>query len=102
MKDKVAIVTGGASGIGRVAALAFAREGASVVIGDINTEGCESTVSAIKEMGGEASYIAADVRKSSDVQSLVAAAVRQYGGLDYAFNNAGLVGSLAGIVDTTE
>src|SRR5262245_35811388 len=102
MKNKVAIVTGGASGIGRAAALAFAREGASVVIGDIDTAGCENTVSEIKRMGGDAISVTMDVSKSADVQTLVTRAVQQYGGLDYAFNNAGLVGPFAGIVDTTE
>jgi NAD(P)-dependent dehydrogenase (short-subunit alcohol dehydrogenase family) len=102
LSDKVALVTGGASGIGRAAAFAFMREGATVVIGDIDTAGCENTVAAIKAKGGEASYLRVDVTLSADIQALVKKAVSDYGGLDCAFNNAGLVGSIAGIVDTLE
>jgi NAD(P)-dependent dehydrogenase (short-subunit alcohol dehydrogenase family) len=102
MAGKVVIVTGGASGIGRATALAFARDGAKVVIGDIDAAGCENTVAAIKDKGGEAAYLRMDVTKSADIQALVRKAVSDYGGLDCAFNNAGLVGSVAGIVDTTE
>jgi len=102
MTNKVAIITGGASGIGRATAFTFAREGASIVIGDVDEQGCESTVAMINEQGGEACYIQMDVSKSADVQSLVLKAVEQYGGLDFAFNNAGLVGSLGGVVETTE
>src|SRR2546421_8016232 len=102
MLGKVVIVTGGASGIGRATALAFARDGAKVVIGDIDAAGCENVVAAIKDQGGEAIYLRADVTKSADIQALVLKAVSEYGGLDCAFNNAGLVGSVAGIVDTTE
>jgi NAD(P)-dependent dehydrogenase (short-subunit alcohol dehydrogenase family) len=102
MLGKVVIVTGGASGIGRATALAFAREGAKVVIGDIDVAGCEKTVAAIREKGGEAIDLRADMTKSADIQSLVMRAVSEYGGLDCAFNNAGLVGSAAGIVDTAE
>lgn len=102
MLGKVVIVTGGAAGIGRATAIAFARDGAKVVIGDIDAAGCENTVAAIKDKGGEATYLRADMTKSADIQSLVMKAVSEYGGLDCAFNNAGLVGSVAGIVDTTE
>ena len=102
MTGKVVIITGGASGIGRATAIAFAREGAAVVIGDLDTRGAEDTVAGIKDRGGSATYLRVDVSKSADVQALVSKAVEQYGGLDYAFNNAGLVGSYAGIVDTPE
>src|SRR5262245_1091783 len=102
ISGKVVIVTGGASGIGRATALAFARDGAKVVIGDIDVAGCEKVVAAIKEKGGDASFVRADVTESTDVQALVRKAVSDYGGLDCAFNNAGLVGSVAGIADTTE
>ena len=102
MTGKVAVITGGASGIGRATALAFAREGARVVIADIDSTGSDNTVAEIKDKGGEASFVRADVTKSTDVQAMVVKAVGQYGGLDYAFNNAGLVGSTAGIVETTE
>ncbi|HJZ96478.1 MAG TPA: SDR family NAD(P)-dependent oxidoreductase, partial [Candidatus Solibacter sp.] len=100
MNDKVVIITGGASGIGRATAIAFAREGATVVIGDLDKPGGENTVSAIKDAGGNATFMRVDVSTSTDVQALVCKAVEQYGGLNYAFNNAGLVGSYAGIVDT--
>ena len=102
MKGKIALITGGASGIGRATAFAFAREGASVVIGDLDVAGGERTVTDIKHGGGEASFLRMDVTQSADVQRLVAKAVDQYGGLDCAFNNAGTVGSRTGIVDTTE
>jgi NAD(P)-dependent dehydrogenase (short-subunit alcohol dehydrogenase family) len=102
MAGKVVIVTGGAAGIGRATALAFAREGAKVVIGDIDVAGCENTVAAIKDNRGEATYLGMDVTNASDIQALVKRAVSEYGGLDCAFNNAGLVGSIAGIVDTPE
>jgi NAD(P)-dependent dehydrogenase (short-subunit alcohol dehydrogenase family) len=102
MSGKVVIITGGAAGIGRATALAFARDGAKVVIGDIDEAGCEKTVAAIKVSGGEGAYLRMDVTKSADIQALVQKTVSEYGGLDYAFNNAGLVGSVAGIVDTSE
>src|SRR5262245_42477479 len=102
MSGKVVMVTGGAAGIGRATALAFAREGAKVLIGDIDVAGCENTVATIKGQGGEAAYLRMDVTKSVDIQALVKRAVSEYGGLDCAFNNAGLVGSVAGIVDTPE
>jgi len=102
MTGKVVVITGGASGIGRATALAFSRERATVVIGDIDIAGAEHTVATIREMGGEADCLRVDVAKSADVHALVRKAVAQYGGLDFAFNNAGLVGSVAGIVETTE
>ena len=102
MTGKVVVITGGASGIGRAAALAFAREGARVVIGDINVSGAESVVATIKNTGGEASCLLVDVTKAADIQNMIGHAVIQYGGLDFAFNNAGLIGSVAGIVATSE
>src|SRR5262249_6609347 len=101
-KGKVILITGGASGIGQATAFAFARDGVNVVIGDVDAEGGEATVSAIKKEGGEATFIKMDVTQSADVQRLVAKAGEWYGGLDYAFNNAGTIGSNNGIVDTTE
>ena len=92
MSGKVVVVTSGASGIGRATALAFARDGAKVVIGDIDVPGCKKTVAAIKEKGGEAGYLRADVSKAADIQAMVMKAVSDYGGIDCAFNNAGLVG----------
>jgi NAD(P)-dependent dehydrogenase (short-subunit alcohol dehydrogenase family) len=102
MTGKVVVITGGASGIGRAAALAFAREGARVVIGDVNVSGAESVVATIKNTGGEASCLPVDVTKAADIQKMIGHAVSQYGGLDFAFNNAGLIGSVAGIVATSE
>src|SRR5262245_50400905 len=102
MTEKVVVITGGASGIGRATALAFARQGARVVIGDIDAKGAENTVAMIRDQGGEATCICADVTKSADVQRMVQHAVDQFGGLDYAFNNAGFVGSTAGVVETSE
>ena len=102
MISKVVVITGGGSGIGRATAVAFAREGAKVVIGDIDARGAEETVELISSNGGAAISVHVDVTKSADVQQMITTAVDQYGGLDYAFNNAGFVGSTAGEVETTE
>ena len=101
MTSKVAIVTGGASGIGRATALAFARQGTRILIGDVDLEGARDTVVSIKDKGGEADCLHVDVTRSADVEAMVKKAVDQYGGLDFAFNNAGLVGPVVGVVDTS-
>jgi NAD(P)-dependent dehydrogenase (short-subunit alcohol dehydrogenase family) len=89
--DRVAIITGGASGIGKVAAQIFAREGASVIVAtDSNIKGGEETVDSIKSAGGEASFVKCDVSSASDVEAMVNECIRKYGRLDYAFNNAGI------------
>lgn len=95
LKDKVILVTGGASGIGRAAALAMAQQGAHVVVSDINSDGGESTVNDIQRNGGKGSFIAADVSKADDVSTLVTAVVDAHGRLDCAFNNAGIEGDVA-------
>lgn len=87
---KVALVTGGSTGIGRATALLFARHGAKVVIGDVNLEGRE-TVAMIEQEGHAALFVETDVRDAQQVQALVAAAVETYGGLHCAFNNAGVL-----------
>ena len=92
MTGKVVVVTGGGAGIGRATAVAFARRGASVVIGDIDGAGAEKTVAAISDNGDEASCVRVDVTKPAEVQHMITSAVGRYGGLDYAFNNAGFVG----------
>jgi len=92
LEGKVALVTGGSSGIGRATCLAFAREGARVVVADVNVEGGEQTVSMVKEAGGEAIYVQADVSRAADVEAMVNRAVQAYGRLDCAHNNAGVSG----------
>ncbi len=87
---RVALVTGAAAGIGRAAALRFARGGAAVVCSDVAEPGGRETAAAISEMGGEASFVRADVSSEPEVRSMVAAAVERHGRLDIAFNNAGI------------
>ena len=99
---KVALVTGGGVGIGRGTALAFARAGAKVVIGNRNVERGEEVVDLIRKDGGEASFKRTDVTKEADIKALVAHAVATYGRLDVAFNNAGVEGSLAPTAEQTE
>jgi NAD(P)-dependent dehydrogenase (short-subunit alcohol dehydrogenase family) len=90
LEGKSALVTGAASGIGRAAALAFAREGAWVAAADRNLEAAKGTVAAIEEAGGQAVAIACDVTEDAQVAAMVAAAVEAFGSLDCAFNNAGV------------
>ena len=92
LDGKTALVTGGGSGIGRAASLASAKEGARVVVADVNMEGGEETVQQIKEAGGEAILVHADVASPDDTQAMVAQAVEAFGSLDCAFNNAGIGG----------
>jgi NAD(P)-dependent dehydrogenase (short-subunit alcohol dehydrogenase family) len=99
--DKVAIVTGGSTGIGRATALLFARHGAKVVIGDLNPKGRE-TAEMIEEEGGSALFVETNVCRAQQVHDLVAAAVQTYGGLHFAFNNAGVLPAGALLADVEE
>lgn len=87
---QVALVTGGAAGIGRATALAFAAEGLRVVVSDVDAAGGEGTVGLIRSAGGEATFIRCDVTLDAEVKALMDGVVAAYGRLDYAFNNAGI------------
>ncbi len=93
--DKVALVTGAGSGIGQATAIAFAREGASVVVADVDRTGGEQTVRLIEEFGCKAMFVSCDVAEPIQVEAAVDSAVGKYGRLDYAFNNAGIGGAQA-------
>lgn len=90
LKGKVIIVTGAAAGIGRAGAIACAAAGARVIAADVDVSGGNETLSAIQSAGGEAIFVKANVAVEAEVEALVAAAVKTYGRLDGAFNNAGL------------
>ena len=90
LANKVALVTGGGSGIGKESCLLFAREGAKVVVVDLKMDAAQATADAIKAAGGEAKAFAADVSKAKDCEGMVAFAETQYSRLNIAFNNAGV------------
>jgi NAD(P)-dependent dehydrogenase (short-subunit alcohol dehydrogenase family) len=90
---KVALITGGSSGIGRAAAIAFARSGARVVVAARRRTEGEETVRLVEAAGSHGLFVPADVRHSSELRALVAACAEAFGGLDYAFNNAGIEGT---------
>jgi NAD(P)-dependent dehydrogenase (short-subunit alcohol dehydrogenase family) len=103
LKDKVALITGAGSGIGRESALLFAKEGAAVVVVDLNEAGGQETVGMVAAAGGEAIFRRADVSKAVDCQAMVAAAEQDFGALHVLFNNAGIMlADDADAVDTDE
>jgi NAD(P)-dependent dehydrogenase (short-subunit alcohol dehydrogenase family) len=90
LKGKVAIITGAGSGMGRATAIKFAKEGAKVVVADLNEKGGAETVETIKSNGGEAVFVKVDVSKSEDCQKMVDTAVKNFGMLNVLYNNAAL------------
>jgi len=102
LQGKVALVTGGGSGIGRASALAFAREGAKVVVADLNSDGGNETVRLIGEKSGEAIFFKVDVTASDQVEALIYKAIQTYEHLDCAMNNAGILGKSFNITEWDE
>jgi NAD(P)-dependent dehydrogenase (short-subunit alcohol dehydrogenase family) len=100
--NKVALVTGGSSGMGRAAALAFAKDGAKVVIAARREDKGQDVATQICNFGGDAYFIKADMANPHEIQSLIEHTVERYGRLDYAFNNAGIEGKFAPITELTE
>ncbi|MCB1741069.1 MAG: glucose 1-dehydrogenase [Gammaproteobacteria bacterium] len=96
LDGKVALITGGGGGIGRATALTFAREGAQVVVADIDAEAVNETARLLRDTGAQATAVVADMASADDIESMVAATIAAYGRLDCAFNNAGLTGSQVG------
>ena len=101
-KGKVALVTGGGNGIGRATALGFAARGAKVVIVDRDAAGGEATAGVVRQQGGAATFVQADVTDSASVKAYVARAVEAYGRIDCFHNNAGIEGKIANIADYDE
>lgn len=102
LESKAAIITGGASGIGRESSLLFALEGAQIVVVDVNDEGGNETVNLVREAGGEAIFFHSDVSRAADCQAMIAAAETEFGKLDILFNNAGVMLSEDGDAQETE
>ena len=92
-ESKVVLITGGNSGIGQATALAFAKKGAKVIVAARRVLEGKATVAMIKEAGGESHFVQTDVTKATEVEALIAACITNYGGLDYAVNNAGIGGT---------
>ncbi|MFS0517443.1 SDR family oxidoreductase [Nostoc sp. UIC 10607] len=102
LQDKVALVTGGTSGIGRATAIAYAQQQAKVVVVGRRMDEGEETVRLIQKIDGEAIFVQADVTKEADVKAMVDKAVGVFGRLDIAFNNAGMVGENPSLIEQTE
>lgn len=99
-KNKTALVTGGSSGIGKATALAFAKRGAKVMIADRDEN--KETLQQIRDCGAEADFVKCDVSRAGDVKALVEKTIARFGGIDFAFNNAGVEGITAPVQDCTE
>lgn len=102
LSGRVALITGAATGIGHVTAAVFAERGAKLVLSDVNVDGGEATAASIRDAGGEAVFVRADVSDGSDVQAMVAKAITQFGRLDCAVNNAGIDGRMALVHEQAE
>lgn len=102
LDGKIALITGGSSGIGRETAVLFAQHGASLAIADLNPEGGQETIQMIRKAGGTAVFIQTDVAQAAQVENMVNEVVGQYGRLDIAFNNAGIEGAPVRTIDVTE
>src|SRR3954467_3127019 len=101
-KGKVAFITGAANGIGRAAALAFAREGASVVIADVAEQGNQETARLVEEAGGRAQAVRCDVSRADDIKAALEKALEAFGRLDFAFNNAAIQQPVKPAADLTQ
>jgi NAD(P)-dependent dehydrogenase (short-subunit alcohol dehydrogenase family) len=102
LDGKVTLVTGAGGGIGRSTAIVLGAAGARVMVSDISTRRGEETARMVRETGAQAEFFKADVSRASDVEAMVAAAVKRWGRLDCAHNNAGISGNIASVVDDTE
>jgi NAD(P)-dependent dehydrogenase (short-subunit alcohol dehydrogenase family) len=102
LADKVALITGAGSGIGRATATLFAREGAEIMVADFVPQSGHETVRLIQEAGGQAAFVEADVSKSSDAQKMITSTVDTFGRLDILFNNAGIQGKFTMTADLAE
>lgn len=102
LKDKVILITGGSTGIGKASALRCAQEGASLILADINVEGGQAVVDEINSADGKARFIEIDVTQAAQVQLMIKTTIDTYGRLDGAFNNAGIEGAIVSIAKMTE
>lgn len=98
-ENKAVLVTGAASGIGRAVTIAFAKEGASVAVADLDRDGGEDTVRSIKDLGVDSFFVRANIAVPADVEAMVREVADRFGGLDVAVNNAGIEGELASTAD---
>lgn len=101
-QGKVALITGGSSGMGRAAAIAFAKQGATVVIASRRDDQSQGVIAQIHDLGGNAHFVKTDVANSDEIRSLMEKIIEYYGRLDFAFNNAGTEGKFAPITELTE
>ncbi|MGZ6184874.1 MAG: SDR family NAD(P)-dependent oxidoreductase [Candidatus Binataceae bacterium] len=101
MSNAVVLITGALTGIGRATALAFAREGASIVVSGRHDEAGHELVSALRSLGVQAEYLPADVRREDDVRNLIEQTIARFGGLDVAVNNAGTEGKAGPVIEQT-